>query len=91
MAKELIFTETFKANYQRLPKKMQEVFDKKLELFLDNPMHPSLNVHKYWTKGKETIWEAYITKKYRFTFSVDKDSYTFRNIGPHSIIDKGKV
>ena len=33
MAKELIFTETFKANYALLPNSVQERFDLKLTLF----------------------------------------------------------
>ena len=89
MAKELVYTETFKENYKRLPKKLQERFDKKQELLLQNPKHPSLNIHRY--HGKEAVWEAYITEKYRFTFSVTESSLVFRNIGPHNIIDKGKV
>ncbi|MBI4846137.1 MAG: hypothetical protein HY810_06680 [Candidatus Omnitrophica bacterium] len=89
MAKELIFTETFKRNYQELPKELQKRFDNKLSLFLENPKHPSLNIHRYQTN--ENIWEAYISEKYRFTFSVSKEAITFRNIGPHSIIDKGQV
>ncbi|MCG2711644.1 MAG: hypothetical protein L6416_04890 [Candidatus Omnitrophica bacterium] len=89
MAKELIFTETFKRNYKGLPKQMRQRFDKKLSLFLENPKHPSLNIHRY--QSKERIWEAYISDKYRFTFSISQESITFRNIGPHSIIDKGQV
>ena len=89
MAKELVYTETFKENYKRLPKQLQDRFDKKQDLLLQNPKHPSLNIHRY--HGKEDVWEGYVTEKYRFTFSVTENSLIFRNIGPHSIIDKGKV
>ena len=89
MAKELVFTETFKENYRRLPSNFQDRFDKKLVLFLQNPKHPSLNIHRY--HGREDIWEGYVTQSYRFTFSVTEDSIVFRNIGSHAIIDKGKV
>ena len=89
MAKGLVFADTFKENYRRLPGNLQVRFDKKLVLFLQDPKHPSLDIHRY--HGKEDIWEAYVTQKYRFTFSVTQDSIFFRNIGPHGIIDKGKV
>ena len=89
MAKELIFTETFKDNYKRLPKNLQERFDKKLALLLENPRHPSLNIHRY--HGKEDVWEGYVNQKYRFTFSVMRDALLFRNIGPHGIVEKGTV
>ena len=89
MAKELVFTETFKENYKRLDSGLQKRFGKKLLLFVQNPLHPSLQIHKY--HATENVWEGYVTHKYRFTFSVTKDSYIFRNIGPHDIIDKGKI
>ena len=89
MAKELVFTDTFKANYKKLPAALQNRFDKKLLLFLENPRHPSLNVHRY--KSQEDVWEAYVTDNYRFTFSITNESIIFRNIGSHAIIDKGQV
>jgi mRNA-degrading endonuclease RelE of RelBE toxin-antitoxin system len=89
MAKELIFTERFKENYQRLPMSIQERFDEKLKLFVANPRHPSLSTHRY--KTEPNVWEAYITKMYRFTFSIEQESILFRNIGPHKIIDRGQV
>jgi len=89
VAKELVIADVFKENYRRLSPKLQERFDKKLEFFLQNPKHPSLNIHRY--HSQEDMWEAYVTHTHRFTFSVTKDSIFFRNIGPHSMIDKGKV
>jgi mRNA interferase RelE/StbE len=89
MAKQLIFAERFKRNYQELPNQIQQRFEKKLVLFLENPKHPSLNIHRY--QSREDVWEAYITDKYRFTFIVRQESIIFRNIGHHSIIDKGEV
>ncbi len=89
MAKELIFTDRFKKNFKDLPSAMQKIFDKKLDLFLANPRHPSLNIHRYL--GHQDVWEAYISKGFRFTFTVTKESIIFRNIGPHKIIDIGDV
>jgi mRNA interferase RelE/StbE len=89
MAKELIFTERFKKNFKALTHDVQTRFEEKLALFLENPKHPSLNIHRY--SGFHDVWEAYISKQYRFTFSVTKESIIFRNIGPHKIIDCGDV
>ena len=89
MAKELVFTETFKKNYKKFPNSIQNRFDKKLVIFLDNPKHPSLNIHRY--RSKEDVWEGYVTINYRFTFTVTKESIIFRNIGSHAIIDKGQI
>ena len=89
MAKELIFTQTFKKNYSRLPRDIQKRFDKQLELFQDNPAHPSLKIHRY--KSVTNVWEGYVSDKYRFTFSSIENGTVFRNIGSHEIIDRGKV
>ena len=89
MAKELVFTATFKKNYAKLPFFVRKKFDQKFKLFIDNPRHPSLRIHRYL--GHEHVWEAYLSDSYRFTFSVTQETIVFRNVGPHSIIDKGQV
>ena len=89
MAKELVFTDTFKENYRNLPQKLQKRFDEKLDLLLQNPRHPSLSLHRY--HGREDVWEGYVTDKYRFTISITSETIIFRNMGSHGIIDKGKV
>ena len=89
MAKELVFSERFKKNYQDLPTAIRKRFDKQLNLFLDNPKHPSLRIHRY--KSEADVWEAYVTMQYRFTFSILETAIIFRNIGPHRIIDRGQV
>lgn len=89
MAKKLVFTRNFKKNYKKLPQQIQERFDKQLGIFVQDPKHPSLKIHRY--KKEENVWEGYVSDKYRFTFTILDDGYIFRNIGPHSIIDRGEV
>lgn len=89
MVKNLIFTANFKKNYKKLPHEIQNQFDKQLILFSGNPRHPSLKIHRY--KSKEDVWEGYVNYKYRFTFSICGDGFILRNIGPHSIIERGTV
>lgn len=89
MAKAIVFTRNFKKNYSRMPAGVRDSFDKQLRLFEQNPLHPSLRIHRY--KTVKDVWEGYVTEKYRFTFASTKREYIFRNIGPHGIIDKGNV
>lgn len=89
MAKKLIFTENFKKNYKNLPWHIQKRFNKQLILFMRDPKYPSLKIHRYRTQ--ENVWEGYVSDKYRFTFSIVDEGYIFRNIGSHSIIDRGRV
>jgi mRNA interferase RelE/StbE len=89
VAKRLIFTRNFKKNYKKVPRQIQERFDKQLRFFVENPKHPSLQIHRY--KKEENAWEGYVSSGYRFTFSIVDEGYVFRNIGPHGIIEKGRV
>ena len=71
----------FKNDYKKLPKTIQEKFNKKIVLFMSNIHHPSLRVKKM--KGHKNTLEASIDKFYRFTFEIHKDYYLLRRIGPH--------
>lgn len=82
----LLRTERFKEDYHRLPKVVQEKFDKKLLLFISNIHHPSLRVKKM--QGYDNRWEASIDMFYRFTFEVHEDHYLLRRIGPHDTVLK---
>ena len=89
MAKELVFADRFKRNYQALPRAIRQRFEKQLKLFLQDPTHPSLRIHRY--KTEPNVWEASVTMQYRFTFSIAQERIIFRNIGSHRIIDRGQV
>jgi mRNA interferase RelE/StbE len=77
-------TQQFSDDFRRLPQNIQSQANKKLALFFDNPFHPSHRIKKM--KGFENIWEARITKNYRFTFHLDKDTWLLRRIGTHDIL-----
>ena len=68
-----------------MPEKIQEKTDKQLRFLIDNPTHPSLNLHII--QGTGGIWEGYIDRFYRFTCEIGKAAYYLRVVGPHKIID----
>jgi mRNA-degrading endonuclease RelE of RelBE toxin-antitoxin system len=80
----IIKTERFKKEFAALPPMIQERARKQLDLFLQNPRHPSLRTRKM--EGYIDIWEGRITKEYRFTFQIIGDTYKMRRIGPHDIL-----
>lgn len=84
MAKKLRILDTFKKDYKRLSPEIKEKVDKQLEFLVENPSHPSLNIHPI--RGTEGIWEGYIDYHYRFTFEIDGDFYVLRKVGTHDII-----
>jgi AbrB family looped-hinge helix DNA binding protein len=80
------FSKKFKKGYRTLPEEIQKNFGKKLPVFLNNMLHPSLRVKRI--QGTKNIWEASVTIKYRFTFELADDKVIFRSIGTHDILDR---
>ncbi len=81
---ELRFSASFGSDYRNLPHHLQVTLEKKLGMLLKNPRYPSLNVKKM--EGFGYIFEARITKGYRFTFQKEKYGYLIRRAGPHDIL-----
>jgi mRNA-degrading endonuclease RelE of RelBE toxin-antitoxin system len=80
------FSSRFQKEYKALPKDIQEAFEKKLSLFLDNFHHPSLRVKRI--TGTIDRWEGSVTMNYRFTFQFEAGRVLFRRIGTHDILKK---
>ena len=78
------WTDRFTQAYGKLPLEIQKRFDKKIKLFKSNPRHPSLNIHR--VKKVSDIWEAYVTKSYRWTFQFIRGGVKLRVIGTHSVL-----
>ena len=80
------FTKKFKKEYQKLPREIQDNFDKKLSLLLEDIFHPSLRAKRI--QGTKNRWEGSITMKYRFTFELHGNKAIFRTIGTHDILSR---
>ncbi|OGD52795.1 hypothetical protein A3J78_02125 [Candidatus Beckwithbacteria bacterium RBG_13_35_6] len=78
---EIIASKKFDRNLLILPKKIQLKAKKKLQLFVTNIRHPSLNIKKM--KGHKNVWEGRIDNFYRFTFLWTNNTIILRTIGPH--------
>lgn len=85
---KLVPTEPYLKAYQRLPERIQSQVDKQLEILLQNPRHPSLQVKKIkGIRGTAPIYEARITQRYRMTFQIQGEFYILRKVGPHSVLE----
>jgi len=80
------FSNRFKKEYNALSSEIQEAFDNKLSLFLDNFHHPSLRVKRI--TGTIDRWEGSVTMNYRFTFQFEAGRVLFRRIGTHDVLKK---
>ena len=77
----LYFTERFRENYAGAPPNIQRAFDKQAKLLVQNLRHPSLRAKKY--DEAQGIWQARVTRGWRFYFTIEGDGYILRNIIPH--------
>lgn len=60
---------------------MKEAFYKQAGYLLKNLQHPSLRAKKYdETAG---VWQARVTKGWRFYFTIDRDTYYLIDIRKH--------
>ena len=77
-------TARFATDYDTLPQQLRQRVDKALGLLLENPRHPSLQVKKM--EGYDNRWEGRVTLHYRFTFSIDDDTYVLLRVGTHDLL-----
>lgn len=77
-------TERFRKDYERLPRPLQRRMNKALRFLLQNPRHPSLQIKKI--KGYENRWEGRVTLHYRFTFTIEVDTYILLRVGTHDLV-----
>ena len=63
------------------PTAVQRAFDKQLRLLETNLLHPSLRAKKF--SESEDIWQARVTKGWRFYFKIESDTYIIVRIIPH--------
>ncbi len=83
---KISWPKSFSKEYHALPREVRERFDKKIQLFVNNPGHPSLMAKKL--SGTESIWEASMSKNYRWTFEWTEDLVKLRHIGTHDILKR---
>ena len=73
----------FKKQFRKLPKKIQDRFEERLVIFLQNMFHPLLNNHS--VEAAYPGWRSInITGDYRALFEIkDKNTAVFMKIGTH--------
>jgi mRNA interferase RelE/StbE len=75
------YTERFRRSYESAPPAIQRAFDRKAHLLLQNLRHPSLRAKKY--DEARDIWQARVTRGWRFYFTVEGDVYRLHDITTH--------
>jgi len=85
---QLISTDHFEKDCQKLPQYIQKQTEKKLRLFATNPFHPSLRTQKAEGEvlGFRDVYEVSITMKYCFLYRIVGDTCELLRVGTHDQI-----
>ena len=75
------YTEKFLRALEAAPPEVVRAFHKQIKLFVANMRHPSLRAKKY--DESKDIWQARVTRSWRFFFTIKDGTYYVTYIGPH--------
>ncbi len=82
----IFLLDSFKKDYKKLSRELQQNCEKSLQFLRQNPEHPSLRTKKMW--GELSVWEARMSGGYRITFKVEGDCFYVRRVGTHDILKR---
>ncbi len=78
---KLSYSPHFLRSYAAASSQVQKAFDKQVLLLLQNLRHPSLRAKKY--DEAQGIWQARVTRGWRFYFTIEDDTYHLHEIRSH--------
>jgi hypothetical protein len=78
---KLGYSERFLRSYAAAPATIRKAFDKQAWFLLQNFSHPSLRTKKY--DEARNIWQARVTRGWRFYFTIENDTYHLHDLMPH--------
>lgn len=85
---EVNLSSHFKRSYKKLPDSIKEDFKTKIEIFIENPYHPSLKTHKLKGKWQQCL-SFYLQDGYRVLFEFSgSNGVDLLDVGPHDIYRK---
>ena len=74
-------TSRFARSYREAPTTIRRAFDKQVRLLVADFRHPSLRAKKY--DPERGIWQARVTRGWRFYFVIESETYILLDIIPH--------
>ena len=63
------------------PPDVRRAFAKQLRFLVNNLLHPSLHAKKY--DDAADLWQARVTRDWRFHFTIADDTYRIEKVIPH--------
>ena len=88
IVKNIEYSRNFCKDLKKIPQDIKEKLIKTEKIFKENPVHPSLRLHRLHEKLKE-FWSISINMDYRIIFRrIDDGTIVFFSIGKHDIYEK---
>ena len=85
--RNIIFDDEFLEEFDRLPQSIQKRTLKAKRLLLENPLHPSLRLHKL-SGHLYGLWSIRINRQYRVIFEqIENGDILFISVGTHAIYE----
>jgi mRNA-degrading endonuclease RelE of RelBE toxin-antitoxin system len=75
------YTKSALDTLRNLPLPVRKAFYKQARLLAQNLLHPSLRAKKF--SESENLWQARVTRGWRFYFKIEDDTYIIVRIVPH--------
>ncbi len=77
----LVYAPAASRAFAEAPPQIQKTFLKQVALLRQNLGHPSLRAKKY--DEARNIWQARVSRAWRFYFIIEGDAYVILDIVPH--------
>jgi addiction module RelE/StbE family toxin len=85
--KKIILDDEFLEEFDQLPHAIQKRVLKTKQLLLENPLYPSLRLHKL-SGHLQGLWSIRINRHYRIIFEpLEGGNVLFVSVGTHAIYD----
>ena len=82
---QITYTEQFQKHYKKLSKTEKDLFKRKLSIFANNPLHPSLRVKRI--QGTDTLFEFSVNMDIRVIWFYENETIVaLIDIGHHDIL-----
>jgi mRNA-degrading endonuclease RelE of RelBE toxin-antitoxin system len=78
---KLDYTRSALATLNNLPARIRKTLYKQAGFLVENLQHPSLHAKKY--DEARDIWQARVSRDWRFYFKIAGDTYIVEDIKPH--------
>jgi len=77
----VVLSESAIESLKDAPLSVRRAFAKQLGFLVNNLLHPSLRAKKY--DEARGLWQARVSKDWRFYFSISGDTYRIEKVIPH--------